>query len=88
MPRGPSRRSQGQLEAEVLAALAALGGSAGTTELVARLDADPAYTTVNTILLRSAQDEARRSLETDVSITVAVPGRRIRTCSWANRRRA
>ncbi|MFI0481426.1 BlaI/MecI/CopY family transcriptional regulator [Actinomadura sp. 9N215] len=42
----------GQLEAEVLAALAGLGGSARTAELVARLDDDLAYTTVNTILHR------------------------------------
>ncbi len=36
----------------MLAALAGLGGSASTAELVARLDGDPAYTTVNTILHR------------------------------------
>ncbi|WP_067460368.1 BlaI/MecI/CopY family transcriptional regulator [Actinomadura macra] len=47
-----SRRPLGQLEAEVLAALAALGGSARTAELVARLEGGPAYTTVNTILHR------------------------------------
>jgi predicted transcriptional regulator len=47
-----SRKALGQLEAEVLAALAGLGGAAGTSELLARLDGDPAYTTVNTILYR------------------------------------
>ncbi|MEU5876231.1 BlaI/MecI/CopY family transcriptional regulator [Spirillospora sp. NPDC047279] len=47
-----SRRSLGQLEAEVLAALAACGGSAGTSDLLGRLSGDPAYTTVNTILFR------------------------------------
>ncbi|TMR01835.1 BlaI/MecI/CopY family transcriptional regulator [Actinomadura soli] len=47
-----SRRPLGQLEAEVLAALAGLGGSARTAELVERLDGNPAYTTVNTILHR------------------------------------
>lgn len=46
------RRPLGRLEAEVLAALAGLGGSARTAELVARLDGEPAYTTVNTILHR------------------------------------
>ncbi|TYK53240.1 BlaI/MecI/CopY family transcriptional regulator [Actinomadura decatromicini] len=46
------RRPLGQLEAEVLAALAGLGGHASTAEIVARLDGDPAYTTVNTILHR------------------------------------
>ncbi|WUH99864.1 BlaI/MecI/CopY family transcriptional regulator [Spirillospora sp. NBC_00431] len=46
------RRPLGQLEAEVLAALAGLGGSARTAELVARLDDELAYTTVNTILHR------------------------------------
>ncbi|QKG24430.1 BlaI/MecI/CopY family transcriptional regulator [Actinomadura verrucosospora] len=47
-----SRRALGQLEAEVLAALAGLGGDAGTAELMARLDGEPAYTTVGTILYR------------------------------------
>ncbi|MFB4307167.1 BlaI/MecI/CopY family transcriptional regulator [Actinomadura sp. GTD37] len=47
-----ARRSLGQLEAEVLAALAGLGGDASTAELVARLDGEPAYTTVNTVLHR------------------------------------
>ncbi|WP_341770219.1 BlaI/MecI/CopY family transcriptional regulator [Actinomadura darangshiensis] len=46
------RRPLGQLEAEVLAALAGAGGSASTAELVDRLDGAPAYTTVNTILHR------------------------------------
>ncbi|KAB2374177.1 BlaI/MecI/CopY family transcriptional regulator [Actinomadura montaniterrae] len=47
-----SRRALGQLEAEVLAALAGLGGDAGTAELMARLEGEPAYTTVGTILYR------------------------------------
>ena len=47
-----ARRPLGRLEAEVLAALAGIGGSASTAELRARLDGDPAYTTVNTILHR------------------------------------
>ncbi|MEU5988785.1 BlaI/MecI/CopY family transcriptional regulator [Spirillospora sp. NPDC047418] len=47
-----ARRPLGRLEAEVLAALAAAGGPASTAELRARLDGDPAYTTVNTILHR------------------------------------
>lgn len=47
-----SRRPLGRLEAEVLAALAAAGGAAGTAELRVRLDGDPAYTTVNTVLHR------------------------------------
>jgi predicted transcriptional regulator len=47
-----SRRQLGQLEAEVLAALAASGGLVSARELRARLDGDPAYTTVNTILFR------------------------------------
>ncbi|MFC5754403.1 BlaI/MecI/CopY family transcriptional regulator [Actinomadura rugatobispora] len=36
----------------MLAALAALGGTAGTAELQARLEGHSAYTTVNTILFR------------------------------------
>ncbi|NDU72390.1 BlaI/MecI/CopY family transcriptional regulator [Actinomadura sp. DSM 109109] len=47
-----SRRPLGQLEAEVLAALAGLGGSASTSEIVERMEGDPAYTTVNTVLRR------------------------------------
>jgi predicted transcriptional regulator len=50
--RPVSRRPLGRLEAEVLAALAAAGGLASTAELRARLDGDPAYTTVNTVLHR------------------------------------
>lgn len=50
--RSLSRRPLGQLEAEVLAALAGLGGSARTAEIVERLEGNPAYTTVNTILHR------------------------------------
>lgn len=46
------RRPLGRLEAEVLAALAGFGGSASTAELRSRLDGDPAYTTINTILHR------------------------------------
>jgi predicted transcriptional regulator len=46
------RRPLGQLEAEVLAALAGFGGPAKTAELVDRLEGNPAYTTVNTILHR------------------------------------
>ncbi|HEY8482021.1 MAG TPA: BlaI/MecI/CopY family transcriptional regulator [Spirillospora sp.] len=52
VPRKTSRRPLGRLEAEVLAALAGLGGSASTAELVERLDGEPAHTTVNTILHR------------------------------------
>ncbi|MEU8798371.1 BlaI/MecI/CopY family transcriptional regulator [Spirillospora sp. NPDC048819] len=47
-----TRRPLGQLEAEVLAALAGLGGTARTAELVERLAGKPAYTTVNTVLHR------------------------------------
>lgn len=47
-----SRRPLGRLEAEVLAALAASDGPAGTGELRDRIPGDPAYTTVNTILFR------------------------------------
>ena len=47
-----SRRQLGQLEAEVLAALAAADGYISATDLRTRLDGDPAYTTVNTILFR------------------------------------
>ncbi|MBC6462098.1 BlaI/MecI/CopY family transcriptional regulator [Actinomadura sp. HBU206391] len=47
-----TRRQLGQLEAEVLAALAAADGPVATAELRSRLSGDPAYTTVNTILFR------------------------------------
>jgi predicted transcriptional regulator len=47
-----ARRQLGQLEAEVLAALAAAGDFVGTAELRVGLAGDPAYTTVNTILFR------------------------------------
>ncbi|GAA1553894.1 BlaI/MecI/CopY family transcriptional regulator [Actinomadura kijaniata] len=46
------RRQLGQLEAEVLAALAAADGFVTTARLRDRLSGDPAYTTVNTILFR------------------------------------
>ncbi|MFW5415280.1 BlaI/MecI/CopY family transcriptional regulator [Nocardiopsis sp. CNT-189] len=47
-----SRRRLGQLEAEVLAVLAGTDGFLSTGELRERLDGDPAYTTVNTVLFR------------------------------------
>ncbi|GLZ11487.1 hypothetical protein Acsp04_17220 [Actinomadura sp. NBRC 104425] len=47
-----ARRPLGQLEAEVLAALAAAGGPVSTADLRARIPGEPAYTTVNTILFR------------------------------------
>ena len=47
-----SRRRLGQLEAEVLAALAGADGWVSATELRTRLDGEPAYTTVNTTLYR------------------------------------
>lgn len=47
-----SRRKLGQLEAEVLAVLAGTDGYLSTSELRERLDGDPAYTTINTILFR------------------------------------
>lgn len=46
------RRQLGQLEAEVLAALAAADGDVSTADLRSRLPGDPAYTTVSTILFR------------------------------------
>ncbi|MFI6521474.1 BlaI/MecI/CopY family transcriptional regulator [Spirillospora sp. NPDC050679] len=46
------RRPLGQLEAEVLAALAAADGPASTSDLRARIPGEPAYTTINTILFR------------------------------------
>lgn len=46
-----SRRPLGQLEAEVLAAVAS-GGPISTAELLERIPGDPAYTTINTILFR------------------------------------
>lgn len=45
------RRPLGQLEAEVLAALAATG-SGTTAELLPRISGGPAYTTINTVLFR------------------------------------
>ncbi|GAA2103516.1 BlaI/MecI/CopY family transcriptional regulator [Actinomadura alba] len=42
----------GQLEAEVLAALAAADGPISTAGLRDRIPGDPAYTTINTILFR------------------------------------
>ncbi|MFF5262406.1 BlaI/MecI/CopY family transcriptional regulator [Actinomadura viridis] len=57
-----SRRPLGQLEAEVLAALAAADGPVSTADLRARIPGDPAYTTVNTILFRlHAKDLVTRS---------------------------
>ncbi|MGW0197173.1 BlaI/MecI/CopY family transcriptional regulator [Nonomuraea sp. NPDC003201] len=47
-----SRRKLGQLEAEVLAVLAGADGFLPPQEICDRLDGDPAYTTVNTILFR------------------------------------
>lgn len=47
-----TRRPLGQLEAEVLAALAGADGPVSTAELRSRLAGAPAYTTVNTILFR------------------------------------
>lgn len=46
------RRALGQLEAEVLAALAAADSAVSAAQLRAQLAGDPAYTTVNTILFR------------------------------------
>lgn len=50
--RPVARRPLGQLEAEVLAALAAADGPVSTAELRDNLPDDTAYTTVNTILFR------------------------------------
>ncbi|GII96808.1 BlaI/MecI/CopY family transcriptional regulator [Sinosporangium siamense] len=47
-----SRRRLGQLEAEVLAVLAGAGGFLSPQEICDRLDGEPAYTTINTILFR------------------------------------
>ena len=47
-----SRRPLGQLEAEILAALAAADGPVSPGVLRDRIPGDPAYTTVNTILFR------------------------------------
>ncbi|MEV4252523.1 BlaI/MecI/CopY family transcriptional regulator [Spirillospora sp. NPDC049652] len=47
-----TRRAQGRLEAEVLAALAAADAFIGTVELCERLDSAPTRSTVNTILNR------------------------------------
>lgn len=47
-----ARRQIGQLEAEVLAALAAADGFVSTADLRSGLAGNPAYTTVNTILFR------------------------------------
>ncbi|WP_019632422.1 BlaI/MecI/CopY family transcriptional regulator [Actinomadura atramentaria] len=46
------RRRLGQLEAEILAALAGSDGPLSPGEIRDRLDGDPAYTTVNTVLFR------------------------------------
>ena len=45
------RRPLGQLEAEVLAAVA-VAGPIGAAEVAARISGGPAYTTINTILFR------------------------------------
>ncbi|MFB4279870.1 MULTISPECIES: BlaI/MecI/CopY family transcriptional regulator [unclassified Nonomuraea] len=47
-----SRRKLGQLEAEVLAVLAGAEGFLSPADICDRLEGDPAYTTVNTILFR------------------------------------
>ncbi|MEU0490823.1 BlaI/MecI/CopY family transcriptional regulator [Nocardiopsis sp. NPDC006139] len=47
-----SRKRLGQLEAEVLAVLAGADGFLSTGELRERLEGEPAYTTVNTVLFR------------------------------------
>ena len=47
-----ARRQLGQLEAEILAELAAAGGPLATADLRSRLSGEPAYTTVNTVLFR------------------------------------
>jgi predicted transcriptional regulator len=47
-----SRRQIGQLEAEILAALAAADRHVSAAELQTHLDREPAYTTVNTVLFR------------------------------------
>ncbi|MEU5883291.1 BlaI/MecI/CopY family transcriptional regulator [Spirillospora sp. NPDC047279] len=47
-----ARRQLGKREAEVLASLAAANGFIAVSALRDRLDGDPAYTTVNTILTR------------------------------------
>lgn len=47
-----TRRQLGQLEAEILAELAAAGGPLATADLRSRLSGEPAYTTVNTVLFR------------------------------------
>ncbi|GAB3742241.1 BlaI/MecI/CopY family transcriptional regulator [Nocardiopsis nanhaiensis] len=47
-----SRKRLGQLEAEVLAVLAGAEGHLSTGELREKLEGDPAYTTVNTVLFR------------------------------------
>ncbi len=46
-----SRRPLGQLEAEVLAAVA-VGGPISAADVMARVSGGPAYTTINTILFR------------------------------------
>ncbi|MEO5877153.1 MAG: BlaI/MecI/CopY family transcriptional regulator [Streptosporangiaceae bacterium] len=47
-----ARRPLGQLEAEVLAALAATDAPVSTSEIKSRIPGGPAHTTINTILFR------------------------------------
>ncbi|MFI6603383.1 BlaI/MecI/CopY family transcriptional regulator [Nonomuraea sp. NPDC050536] len=52
MTRSPGRRDRGDLEAEVLAVLAAAGSAMTPREVAARLAGPLAYTTVMTVLSR------------------------------------